>query len=231
MRGVVQQVERADDVQLRVVVARPARDLGRHTHPARHEERTPQEVGGHDRLLLRERIVLRQHEAERVVDAEGQRVAAVKPPRPDQHGEVERAALNARGEILAVARDELERDGGVLAVEVAQGRGDEREAERLGRADRDAPRQLRGRARDLAHRAVDEREDLVRPLAEDFALRRELHGARAALEQRLPEAGLKLAQLLRERGLADAELLRRARDVPLAGDHCKRPDMPEFHAA
>ena len=106
-----------------------------------------------------------------------------------------------------------------------------REAERLRRAEGDAPRELRGRARDLARRAVDEREDLVSALAEDRALGRQLHRARAAREQGLPEFVLQLAQLLRERGLADAKPFRRPGDVPLARNRRKVSDMPEFHAA
>ena len=102
---------------------------------------------------------------------------------------------------VGIAREELDRQARVAAVQVGEQVGEDVHGMRLARADVDAARKVNRVVLELVLCLVDEREDLLGPLAQVYAVLRQQGVAARAREELLAELIFEIRNLARERRL------------------------------
>ena len=102
-------------------------------------------------------------------------------------------------------------------------------AHRVQRADRQPAALHAGQRLQLGLRGVELGEDVARPGDEQLAGAGERDLARRALDEREPDLGLQALDLLRERRLGDVLARRGAREVALVGEGDEIAQLAQFH--
>ena len=135
----------------------------------------------------------------------------------DHQREVDEAVRELFLDGVGIAREELDRQARVAAVQVGEQVGEDVHGMRLARADADAARKVNRIVLELVLRLVDEREDLLGPLAQVHAVLGQDGAAARAREELLAELILEMRNLARERRLRHMQHIGRLGHVLLPG--------------
>ena len=135
----------------------------------------------------------------------------------DHQSEVDEAVRELFLDRVGIAREELDRQARVAAVQVGEQVGEDVHGMCLACADADAARKVNRIVLELVLRLVDEREDLLGPLAQVHAVLGQDGAAARAREELLAELILEIRNLARERRLRHMQHIGRLGHVLLPG--------------
>ena len=184
-------------------------------------------------MRLRGELVPDRHRADELLLGQ-QRRRELVAERVRIHGGEDRVELvgaDLREQLLLRALDEVDRDAGVLGVEVRDDRVEVVEAGRPHAAEPQVAAQQAGHLVELVAQAVDLGQHPARVVEHERALGRDLDAAAGPREERDAELGLKTAELLRDRRLGEVQLLAGLRKRPVPRDRDDGPEVSKLHAA
>ena len=133
-------------------------------------------------------------------------------------GDVHLAALQQAEHLVAAPGDDLDMDGGILAVEAVEKRQQELTGHRVARADGQVAHLEMAALGELLLPRLEQADGAADILIEHLAVRRERHAAGIACEQARLQLGLELLDRLAHRGLGDKKGRRGGGDIPGLGD-------------
>ena len=135
----------------------------------------------------------------------------------DHQREVDEAVRELFLDGVGIAREELDGQARVAAVQVGEQVGEDVHGMRLARADADAARKVNRVVLELVLRLVDEREDFLGPLAQMYAVLGQQGTAACAREELLAKLVFEIGNLARERRLRHMQHIGRLGHVLLPG--------------
>ena len=195
------------------------------------EERNAQQILRPYRCPCRERAVFSHQHAPNVRHRQLDEVVLRQIRRFDEDAEIHKPPVQPFRDVIRIAAEQVVRNVGVRRLEPVRRAGNQPHGVGLAASDMDIPADGFFRRAELGFRLFHQRDDLLRPLAEEHAFLRQRNLPFPAQEQRFPQFLLKLHHLPRQRGLGDVQGFRRPGYAFLPCHGKEIAKHPQFHSS